>query len=257
MNTYSSISDWKADQSTIFSGSTLGFVPTMGALHEGHLSLVKRSISENDLTMVSIFLNPTQFNNTEDLEEYPRNPENDKELLINIGNDILITPGYSEIYPDEYRYKVQESTFSSQLCGSHRPGHFDGVLTVVLKLLNIAGANRAYFGEKDYQQYLLIRNMASAFFLPTEIIPCPTIREADGLAAGSRNQRLTAEDRAKAPLLYQLLKSSASAELARNALTEAGFDIDYVEDIDNRRFAAVYLGRIRLIDNIKIETTGG
>ena len=230
----------------------MGFVPTMGALHEGHLSLVRRCVDENDITIVTIFVNPTQFNDSKDLASYPRNFERDKDLLEETGVQVILSPEYDEIYPDDYRYKVFENDFSKKLCGVHRPGHFDGVLTVVMKLLNIVKAHRAYFGEKDYQQYELIREMADAFFLSTEIIPCPTIRESDGLAFSSRNDLLTLEERKIVPRFYQLLCSDMNLKEIKEKLYETGFRVDYVEEIGNRRYGAVHLGNVRLIDNVKI-----
>lgn len=183
-------------------GQKIGFVPTMGALHEGHLSLIKKSLKETTVTLVSLFINPTQFDNPNDLKNYPQKLERDIDLLKSITQDsptlhYVLIPTSEQMYPDQYHYKVTENQLSQQLCGAHRPGHFDGVLTVVLKLLNLAGAEKAYFGEKDYQQYLLIKNMVEAFFIPTEIIPCPTIREKSGLAMSSRNLRLSKKNNLK------------------------------------------------------------
>ncbi len=233
-------------------GKSIGFVPTMGALHEGHLSLVRRCVDENDITTVTIFVNPTQFNDSKDLASYPRDFERDRDLLEEAGVQIILSPEYDEIYPDDYRYRVCEKNFSKKLCGAHRPRHFDGVLTVVMKLLNIVKAHRAYFGEKDYQQYELIRRMADAFFLRTEIIPCPTIRESDGLAFSSRNDLLTLEERKIAPRFYRLLCSDMSLKEIKEKLYETGFRVDYVEEIGNRRYGAVHLGNVRLMDNVKI-----
>lgn len=233
-------------------GKSLGFVPTMGALHQGHLSLVHRSLEENDQTLVSLFVNPTQFDNPNDLTNYPNLVEADLEMLKQAGVGYVLLPDYEMIYPDQYRYKVTEAEESRLLCGAHRPGHFDGVLTVVLKLLNIAQADRAYFGEKDYQQFRLVQALAQAFFLNVEIIGCPLVREADGLAMSSRNLRLNAEQRQVAPRLFEILKSQASLESIRQQLTLAGFEVDYVEEKWGRRLAAVKLGEIRLIDNVPI-----
>jgi len=233
-------------------GLTLGFVPTMGALHAGHVSLVKKSTAENDRTLASIFVNPTQFNDPRDLENYPRALKRDAKLLAASGADYLLAPEYGELYPDGYRYRVQETVDSKLLCGAHRPGHFDGVLTVVLKLLHIAGARRAYFGEKDYQQYLLIKGMAEAFFLDTEIIPCPTVREADGLAMSSRNMLLTPEQRAAVPQFNAALSTGKNTAAIRRLLARKGFSVDYVAEKYGRRFGAVRAGKVRLIDNVKI-----
>src|SRR5262249_29466052 len=161
-------------------------VPTMGALHEGHLSLVKRSRVENDRTLVSIFVNPTQFDDPADFDAYPRTVKRDLALLEAAGVDFVLLPGAGDMYVDGFRYRVSEPEVSTILEGEHRPGHFGGMLTVVLKLLNIAAAERAYFGEKDWQQLSLVRGMADAFFLPTAIVACPTVRESTGLALSSR-----------------------------------------------------------------------
>ncbi len=247
-----SVSDWKqilADKKNI---KSIGFVPTMGALHKGHLSLVEKSVEENDLTVVSIFVNPTQFNDPNDLKNYPRNFDQDKNLLELHNVDYIFYPDYSEIYHDNYRYKVQELEFSKKLCGASRDGHFDGVLTVVMKLLNIIEADTAYFGEKDYQQYLLIDGMVKAFFMKTKIIPCATIRSAAGLAHSSRNELLTHKHREIAPLFAKLLRSNLSVEEIKNELNKSEFKVDYIEEIGSRRFGAVWLGKVRLIDNVEL-----
>lgn len=230
---------------------SLGFVPTMGALHPGHASLVERSRRENDRTAVSIFVNPTQFNDPKDLEKYPRTYEADLALLEKNGADYLLYPQHEELYRDGYRYRVQENELSRVLCGAHRPGHFDGVLTVVMKLLQIADADRAYFGEKDYQQLLLVKQMAESFFLKTKIVGCPIAREADGLAMSSRNVRLTPEEREKAAAFPKLLSSGFSLERIRSELERVGFEVDYVEERMGRRFGAVRIGQVRLIDNVE------
>lgn len=237
----------------ILRGLSLGFVPTMGALHEGHGSLVRHSVAQNDLTLVSIFVNPTQFSDAEDLAEYPHPLDADLAAVEAQGADFVLLPRASELYPDAYRYRVSETELSTVLEGKHRAGHFDGVLTVVLKLLQIASADRAYFGEKDWQQLTLVRAMADAFFLPTTIVACPTIREPDGLAFSSRNQRLSATERERAPLFHQALSSATSAESAACALRGLGFVVDYVEDRDGRRLGAVRLGKVRLIDNVPLK----
>lgn len=230
---------------------SLGFVPTMGALHPGHLSLVARSQQENDHTLVSLFVNSAQFDEAQDFERYPRTWEADLALLEGAGVDYVFHPSHEELYPDAYRYRLSETELSRTLCGAQRPGHFEGMLTVVLKLLQIAGADRAYFGEKDYQQYLLVRGMAEAFFLPTEIVACPIVREEDGLAMSSRNRRLTPEQRALAPMLARVLREAPSPGEARATLLAQGFGVDYVEDHPDRRFGSVRLGPVRLIDNVR------
>jgi pantoate--beta-alanine ligase len=233
-------------------GPSIGFVPTMGALHAGHLALVESSQRDNDITVVSIFVNPTQFNQAPDLEHYPRTTEADLAALRACKADAVFMPDAASLYPDAYTYRVSESEFSRRLEGAHRPGHFDGVLTVVMKLLNIIRPTRAYFGEKDYQQLQLVRGMVDAFFLPLGIVACPTVREADGLAMSSRNTRLNPQQRAQAPGLFRVLQSAGSAAQAREQLQQLGFDVDYVEDLDGRRLGAARLGEVRLIDNVAI-----
>jgi pantoate--beta-alanine ligase len=229
---------------------TLGFIPTMGALHAGHLSLFERARQECDRVAVSIFVNPTQFNDPKDLEKYPRPLERDLELARQKNVDMVFLPNSKEMYADDYRFQLRETKLSQILCGTTRPGHFEGVLTVVMKLLNIVNPNRAYFGEKDYQQFLLIRDMAKTFFLDCEILSLPTVRELDGLAMSSRNVRLTPEQRKAAPLLFNELKSSKPLTEVRTTLEAAGFRVDYLEEHFGRRFVAAFLGDVRLIDNV-------
>lgn len=254
MQVFKRVSDWRACRSEI--GGSVGFVATMGALHAGHGSLIERSVSENDHTVLSIYLNPTQFNNEQDLDCYPKTLDRDLRLACRLGVDSVITPTYGEIYADGYRYRVDETDFSDELCGAHRPGHFTGVLTVVMKLLNIVRPDRAYFGEKDYQQYLLIRDMCRAFFMDVDIVPCETVREADGLAMSSRNENLDEAGRAKAGLLNTLIRSCLDDGIVTDALAEAGFEVDYVVSKCGRRFAAASLvcgeRSVRLIDNVSL-----
>ncbi len=228
----------------------VGFVPTMGALHEGHAELLRQARKHSDHVVLSIFVNPTQFNDPTDLAKYPRSLESDLKIARDQKVDLVWTPLAEELYADDYSMKVIETKISSVLEGLHRPGHFEGVLTIVLKLLQIIQAQQAFFGEKDYQQLKLVEQMASAFFLPTQIIPVPTVREDDGLAMSSRNARLTAVERNLAPKLYALLKNSPTPEKAFQDLTQLGFKVDYVEDWNGRRLAAAQLGTVRLIDNI-------
>lgn len=232
---------------------SVGFVPTMGALHAGHASLLQMARRKDDTTVLSIFVNPTQFNNAEDLQKYPRTLDSDIEIAKDCGVDYLFLPIEKDLYPDGYRYRMTENEISKVLCGAFRPGHFDGVLTVVLKLLNIVEATRAYFGEKDFQQLELIRGMSKSFFMSTEIIGCPTIREASGLAMSSRNVRLSADGLQKAKEIPELLSRSKTASDALAALAGAGFKVEYVEDRWNRRLTAVYLEGVRLIDNVELE----
>jgi pantoate--beta-alanine ligase len=224
----------------------------MGALHSGHASLLQTSVKENDITVASVYVNPTQFNDPKDLDNYPKTFEEDVRLMTSSQVDFVLYPSYEELYSDEYRFKIIENDFSKTLCGRFRPGHFEGVLTVVMKLLNLVRPNHAYFGEKDYQQYRLIDQMTSALFLNTKIIPCPTVREYDGLAMSSRNRFLNSEEREKAPFLYKTLNEKISIEEMKDRLTRAGFQVEYIEEIDNRRFAAVKLGKVRIIDNVEI-----
>lgn len=242
----------KIRTSNLFDGKSVGFVPTMGALHDGHIALIKKSLLQNDITVVSIFVNPTQFNNVEDLKKYPDTFKQDLKLLNKFKVDYLLNPSYEDIYPDNYNYKVSENNFSKILCGKFRPGHFDGVLTIVLKLFNILKANRAYFGEKDYQQLKLVEGMTKAFFIDTKIVAVSTVRNKDGLALSSRNLRLSEDERQKAKLFPQTLKSGLSINRIKNILKQNGFKVEYVEKLNNRIFGAVYLGKVRLIDNVKV-----
>jgi pantoate--beta-alanine ligase len=231
---------------------SVGFVPTMGALHEGHASLLRRARSENDICVLSIFVNPTQFNDKTDFEKYPITWDADLEIAKQNKVDAIFAPLAPLMYPDDYLYKLTEQNFSRVLCGKDRPGHFDGVLTVVMKLFQIIQPQKAYFGEKDFQQLTLIQGMTKAFFLPLEIVPVPTLREKDGLAMSSRNVRLTPEQRTKAPLIYQFLKESKSANEVTEKLQAQGWKVDYVVDLENRRFVAVHVGGVRLIDNVEL-----
>jgi pantoate--beta-alanine ligase len=253
MNVIDDLQRWRELRGAL-TGS-IGFVPTMGALHDGHASLVRRARAENDVVAVSIYVNPTQFDQAADLAAYPTPLDADLARLIELGADYVLLPSYGQMYADGYRFRVEETELSRQLCGAHRAGHFGGVLTVVLKLLNLVRPARAYFGEKDYQQYLLIRGMVEALFIDTTIVACPIVREADGLAMSSRNVRLDAAARCRAPLLYRTLCLDVADEVVVAQLTAAGFDVDYVVTTHGRRFAAVRLategGSVRLIDNVE------
>ncbi len=248
-NTPEELQAWR---SNLPAGTTVGFVPTMGALHKGHETLLQKSVSENQITVLSIFVNPTQFNDKKDFEKYPLTMEADLALAKKNGVHAVFNPIYSSMYPDDYRYKISENDFSKKLCGKDRPGHFDGVLTVVMKLLNLVQPQKAYFGEKDYQQLHLIQGLVEAFFLPYKIVPVATVREADGLAMSSRNVRLSPTERAWAPKIHQLMKTATTASEAKKILENDGVEVDYLEDLDGRRFAAVRVGEVRLIDNVKI-----
>ncbi|MBI4802544.1 MAG: pantoate--beta-alanine ligase [Elusimicrobia bacterium] len=251
MKIIKSAEKWKSLEAGGFlKNRTIGFVPTMGALHEGHLSLVRRSKKENAVTVVSIFVNPAQFNDKNDLKNYPRPLQEDIKMLEAEKTDFLFLPDSGRMYADGYAYRVTEQDISKTLCGAYRPGHFDGVLTAVMKLLNIIGADRAYFGEKDYQQYLLIKGMAEAFFMNTKIIPCPIVREADGLAMSSRNRLLEPGERKRAPLFPALLARRLPPERIKKELSAGGLRPEYVKERWGRRFGAVKLGKVRLIDNV-------
>lgn len=230
----------------------IGFVPTMGNLHAGHASLLTRSIEENDLTVLSIFVNPTQFNNAADLKRYPKTLAPDLEIAKSIGVDYVFLPNEDMMYPDGYRYKVTEQDFSRLMEGAHRPGHFDGVLTVVLKLFNLIAPHKAYFGEKDRQQLLLIEEMVKALFLKVEIISCPTVRDENGLALSSRNQFLSLDNKALAAKLAENLTLNVSCNEIISNLTDFGLEVDYVQDYGHYRFGAVKIQSIRLIDNINL-----
>jgi pantoate--beta-alanine ligase len=249
---FDSISNFISFRKTHLISKKIGLVPTMGALHTGHASLVQTSARQNEITILSIYVNPTQFNNPEDLKKYPRTWEADLKLAQQSGAQIVIAPQYEEIYADQYRYKITESEFSKILCGQFRPGHFDGVLTIVMKLLQIVQADNAYFGEKDFQQLQLIKDMAAAFFIKSDIIGCPTFREDDGLAMSSRNLRLTAEGRKKSPLIFKAITEADSIETARKVLEKEKIEVEYLEEHYGRRFIAAYIDQVRLIDNVKI-----
>jgi pantoate--beta-alanine ligase len=237
-------------------GSAVGLVPTMGALHEGHLALIQRSASENDVTVVSVFVNAPQFNDSADLDGYPRDLDGDALLAAGAGAAFVLAPEHDAIYPDGYRYRVTEDRLSTDMEGAHRPGHFDGVLTVVLKLLNLIRPRRAYFGEKDYQQLMLVTGMVEALLLPVEIVGCPTVRDPDGLALSSRNARLGPVARERAALFPRLLSTGDAPDRVREQLEAAGFEVEYVKEAFGRRFGAVRIDGVRLIDNFPLEAGG-
>lgn len=243
---------WRALRAAQPAGSTVGFVPTMGALHAGHAELARRAAAENTTAIASIFVNPTQFDSAWDLQHYPRTLDEDLRLLDAAGVRYAFVPSVPEMYPDRQLFRVSERELSGRFCGAHRPGHFDGVLTVVLKLLQAVQPTRAYFGEKDWQQLQLVRRLAEAFFLPVEIVPCPTVREADGLAMSSRNRHLDPAERALAGRFNVVLRTAPTAAAAVGELRQQGFEVDYVEDWEERRLGAVRLGKVRLIDNVPL-----
>jgi pantoate--beta-alanine ligase len=224
----------------------------MGALHQGHAALVRRSVQENEATAVSIFINPTQFNDPKDLERYPRTMEADLEILEGLGVNEVFCPTAEEVYPEGYRFHVEAELLTGLMEGKHRPGFLQGVMTVVLKLLSIVNPKRAYFGEKDYQQLVCIQEMVREFFLPVQIVPCETVREVSGLAMSSRNALLSVEGRAKAAAIYRALTGGDTAEEAAAMIDGAGLQVEYVEEHWNRRFAAAFLEGVRLIDNVPL-----
>ena len=248
------LGQWREVRQTL--SEPVGLVATLGALHAGHAALIKRSVEECASTVVTVFLNPTQFNDPKDLTNYPSTLEADLEMARELGADCVLAPEYDDLYADGFRYQVQEQTFSRELCGAHRDGHFTGVLTVVMKLLNLVRPRRAYFGEKDFQQYLLIRDMCDTFFMDVEIVPCPTVREPDGLALSSRNALLDASARQLAPALNRLITSDCSDAQVADSLEREGFVVDYVQSRAGRRFAAVTVhcgnGAVRLIANVPV-----
>ena len=252
MNIVTKLEDWQTIRKKN-NNKNMGFVHTMGHLHAGHLSLCARSQTENDLTTVAIFVNEKQFNQIEDFIRYPRTIEEDKALLSKQQVDYLLLLDAETIYCDNYHIQIHDtSDFSKILEAEFRPGHFTAMLTVVLKYLNIVKPTRSYYGEKDYQQLLLIQKMAQSLFLETEIVACPTIRAIDGLALSSRNTRLSSEQRAKASHFPTILKLAPSSEAAMKQLKSLGFKVDYVADNWGRRLAAIYVGDVRLIDALPI-----
>ncbi len=245
------IPDWAPHRRRFVSdGLSVGLVPTMGALHGGHLALMRAARRANDIVVVSIFVNPTQFNDSADLKRYPKSWDRDRAAAEGAGADFIFSPAGEDMYPDGYAYRVSESRNSIMMEGEHRPGHFDGVLTVVLKLLNIIRPARAYFGEKDYQQLRLIQGMVQALFMDVEIIPVATVRESDGLALSSRNALLSGEGRSRAAAFPRYLREMPSADEARDRLVSEGFKVEYVVEIKGRRFGAVVVDEVRLIDNV-------
>jgi pantoate--beta-alanine ligase len=259
-------------------GATVGLVPTMGALHEGHLSLIRRARAQDDVVVTSIFLNPTQFGSGEEFQGYPRDLERDRGLAATAGADLIFSPTVDEMYPEAFSTWVEVEGLTAGLCGASRPGHFRGVCTVVTKLLNICEPHRAYFGEKDAQQLAVIKRLVRDLDMRVEIVSCPIVRERDGLAMSSRNTRLTTQERAEAPVLYRCLL--AAKELVQSGESDAGIlkrsirsvlaearlgKVDYVDIVRADDLTpvtvvsgeclialAVCFGHTRLIDNISV-----
>lgn len=261
-------------------GETIALMPTMGAIHEGHLSLVRLASGLADRVVTSLFVNPLQFGPREDFHAYPRDEARDAEVLAGAGSDLLYAPDAAEMYPPGFSTQVHVGDLTEDLCGASRPNHFDGVATVVTKLLLQCAPDKAIFGEKDYQQLLVIKRFVRDLNIPVEIIGGPIVREADGLALSSRNAYLSADERRIAPLLHETIQQTAAnltqgrgaddaAEAARFKLEAAGFRVDYVavrhpETLAHlhgpvttaRVLAAVHLGTTRLIDNVPVPRTG-
>lgn len=246
------IREWQTLRASYPKNQSIGFVPTMGALHQAHMSLITESQRHNDLTIVSIFINPTQFNCSNDFTHYPRTLENDFELLSQAKVDVCIVPDAAVIYKDTYEFQVTRNQNDPIMEAKFRPGHFTGVLTVVMKLLHLVQPTSAYFGEKDYQQFQMIRDMVDAFFMNVEICPCPTLREPSGLPFSSRNQRLTTADRILADQFIEHFHQAIPLNEIEEKIKALGIHIDYIESHQNRRFAAVRIGQVRLIDNYAI-----
>ncbi|WP_062198221.1 pantoate--beta-alanine ligase [Massilibacterium senegalense] len=262
-------------------GKSIGFVPTMGYLHEGHLSLMKRATEENDFVVASIFVNPLQFGPDEDFESYPRDLEHDEKLAGSVGVDVVFYPSVEEMYPHPLSVSLTVEQRTDVLCGKTRTGHFDGVVTVLMKLFHLVGPNRAYFGIKDAQQVAVVESFVRDFHFPLKIVRCPIVREADGLAKSSRNVYLTKEEREVAPILYKSLQL-AKQKIAegetnpetikatiQSALEETKKIIDYIEiysfsDLQPLPILkgeiiiaiAVKFSKARLIDNVILQVGG-
>jgi pantoate--beta-alanine ligase len=243
--------EWRVLRSKISDELSIGFVPTMGDLHLGHQSLLETSVHQNDVTVLSIYVNPTQFNNADDFAAYPSMLEQDFDLAQKCGVDYVILPTYEQLYADGFVYRVDEFQNSLKLEGEKRPGHYQGVLTVVMKLLNCVQPDCLYMGEKDFQQYELVAGMVQAFFMRVKVVLCPTVREKSGLALSSRNHRLSDQARQKAAVLFRSLSLlDCSADEVALHLQNEGIEVGYVEDYQSRRFAAVTIDGVRLIDNV-------
>lgn len=260
-------------------GNTIGFVPTMGYLHQGHISLIEEARQENDIVVVSIFVNPIQFGKNEDFDRYPRDFERDFNICKDSGVDYIFHPDHTDMYPEGFRTYVEVEGLSDVLCGAFRPGHFRGVATVVLKLFNIIQPTNAYFGKKDYQQFKILQRMVADLNLPVKIVGCPTVREPDGLAMSSRNKYLSEEERQSALFISKSLfevkdafdkgitDSDRLIQLGLDILKQAPLlrEVQYYQIVDPDTLqpvkqakkgdvvlTAVYVGNTRLIDNIEL-----
>jgi pantoate--beta-alanine ligase len=294
MINFSDLTNWQTERAAFSPTLKVGFVPTMGNLHPGHLSLCKQSQMENDLTIVSIFVNPTQFNQQTDYLLYPKTLEADLKMLEEIGVDYCVLPTAEQLYPDDYQYRIEEHAFSKlysqqlgfrlganergegvydqymtddeRVCnnsenssaqsmeGQFRPGHFTGVLTVVMKLFQLIKPHHAYFGEKDFQQYELIKKMVQAFFMDIQVQVGPTIREKSGLAYSSRNNRLSPAEKQLADTFAKIFRQPHKTLTdIQTELEQAQIQVEYLQTLNERRFVAVHIGQVRLIDNYNVE----
>lgn len=266
-------------QARVSGGQTIGFVPTMGALHQGHAALVRRSVAQCDVTVVSVFVNPTQFNDAADLDRYPRTFESDKALLEQLNVDVMFFPSVEEMYPDgrNFRSSFELDGLDELMEGPNRPGHFNGVVQVVLRLFELVNPDRAYFGEKDFQQLAIIQHMVRKLALPIDVVGCETVREPDGLAMSSRNVRLSSNGRRIAPLIHGTLIQLRS-DMAKVGLIDArqravariqsepALELEYLELVDSKTLQpatdqsehiqaciAAWLDEVRLIDNLRVK----
>jgi pantoate--beta-alanine ligase len=276
MKLVKTVKELQDDLQQLRNQGSVGFVPTMGALHKGHISLVENAARENNVVVVSIFVNPTQFNDPKDLERYPRTLESDLEKLSHTVCDLVFVPAVNEVYPGPDTRKFQFGTLETVMEGKHRPGHFNGVAQVVSKLFDMVKPDKAYFGLKDFQQLAIIKNMAKQLNLPVEIVPCPIIREESGLAMSSRNELLAKEERKNAALISETLAEAKKltgqksvqelVEWVSEKINKNPFlNVEYFEIVDDINLqpiknwdeentkvgcVAVYCGKVRLIDNI-------
>ena len=279
MKVYSKISDFKIVVDELKSqGKSIGFVPTMGALHQGHVSLVNTSVNECDITVVSIFVNPTQFNNLEDLENYPRTIDADINLLESTNCTLVLAPKADDVYSSEYRASsLNLGNLEQVMEGKHRPGHFDGVVNVVNRFFEIIEPTKAYFGLKDFQQVAVIKYMVNAFKLPVEIVACPTLRESSGLAMSSRNRRLSEKDKEESLIIHKTLLFAKEKSTILNPLqvkeesilffNSGNLALEYFEIVNPITLEALtdtwvegatacivaFCGDVRLIDNLKLD----
>lgn len=248
MQVFHCLSDWQQARKQLT--QSIGFVPTMGCLHEGHAALLKAARQNNECVVLSIYVNPTQFNEEADLEKYPRPLQQDLKLAEELGVDIVLLPTSEEMYADNKTFEVQSTHPLTQVAeGSARPGHFTGVLTVVMKLLNLVQPRRVYFGEKDYQQCQLIQAMIDGFFMPIELVAVATQREAGKLALSSRNTLLSPEEKQVAEQFAAIFNQGEYLETIRSQLQMLPLELEYLLEINGRWLVAVRVGSVRLIDN--------